>query len=143
MIIIIAIIIVIIYIIILINIKRRHIVFISEQIKMIIIIIMNNNIIIKIAEVKCFLTNRFSKQSTDERWTRYNRLYYWTLDNPEEFQQGKIPRVSKINPAAKETRKLFTFKLIKNQIQSTTVISTSVISNNRLSRRENLILVLT
>ena len=30
-----------------------------------------------------------------------------------------------------------------NQIQSTLVISTSVISNNRLSRRENLVLVLT
>ena len=46
-----------------------------------------------------------------------------------------------IYPVAKETRKLVTFKLIENKIQSTLVISTSIISNNRLIRRENLVLV--
>ena len=35
------------------------------------------------------------------------------------------------------------YPLISKNIQSTLVISTSVISNNRLSRRENLVLVLT
>ena len=37
----------------------------------------------------------------------------------------------------------FLFASSKNEIQSVLVISTSVISNNRLSRRKNLVLVIT
>ena len=64
---------------------------------------------------------------------------------PTTFQGYGIEYNRKIDRKVQLSRLVIKFGLmcILNDIQSTLVISTSVISNNRLSRRKNLVLVIT
>ena len=64
-----------------------------------------------------------------------------TLDSGDFFSDLKI--LSRLHTPVVQKKKNFGKSFLENKIQSTLVISTSVISNNRLSRRENLVLVLT